>query len=53
MFTSKEFFLPGLTCALADDVAEPFGYFLHAVCTGNSDRVADKLILFNTVCESS
>ena len=39
----------GLTCALADDVAEPFGYFLHAICTGMSDKVTDKLILFNTV----
>ena len=30
----------GLTCALAPDVAEPFGYFLHAICTGNPAKVS-------------
>ena len=29
----KKVFDAGLTCALAPDIAEPFGYFLHAICT--------------------
>lgn len=37
----------GLTCRLAPDVAQPFGYFLQAMCTGNTDRVVEKLVLFN------
>eukprot|EP00286_Rhodomonas_abbreviata_P010390 CAMPEP_0181334050 /NCGR_PEP_ID=MMETSP1101-20121128/26037_1 /TAXON_ID=46948 /ORGANISM="Rhodomonas abbreviata, Strain Caron Lab Isolate" /LENGTH=557 /DNA_ID=CAMNT_0023443969 /DNA_START=297 /DNA_END=1970 /DNA_ORIENTATION=- len=39
----------GLTTALKADIAEPFGYFLHAICTGSTDKVVDKLILFNEV----
>jgi len=39
----------GLTTALKPDIAEPFGYFLHAICTGATDKVVDKLILFNEV----
>lgn len=26
-----------------------FGYFLHAICTGATDKVVEKLILFNEV----
>mmetsp|Transcript_39020 Transcript_39020/g.90937 ORF Transcript_39020/g.90937 Transcript_39020/m.90937 type:complete len:211 (+) Transcript_39020:2-634(+) len=37
----------GLTCRLADDIAAPFGYFLQALCTGNTERVVEKLIQFN------
>jgi len=39
----------GLTTALKPDIAEPFGYFLHAICTGATDKVVEKLILFNEV----
>jgi aarF domain-containing kinase len=37
----------GLTTALQPDWASPFGYFLHALTTGNADSVADKLLMFN------
>jgi aarF domain-containing kinase len=39
----------GLTCKLQPDIAQPFGYFLQAMCTGNTDRVVEKLVLFNEV----
>jgi aarF domain-containing kinase len=39
----------GLTCRLHPDIAQPFGYFLQAMCTGNTDRVVEKLVLFNEV----
>ncbi|EKX39370.1 hypothetical protein GUITHDRAFT_143567 [Guillardia theta CCMP2712] len=39
----------GLTTALNEDIAQPFGYFLHSICTGRSDKVSEKLITFNTI----
>lgn len=37
----------GLTCRLAPDIAQPFGYLLQALCTGNTERVVDKLMFFS------
>lgn len=37
----------GLTCRLAPEIAQPFGYLLQALCTGNTDRVVDKLCFFS------
>lgn len=37
----------GLTTALERDWASPFGYLLHALSTGDADKVAEKLIQFN------
>jgi len=39
----------GLTTALNEDIAQPFGYFLHSICTGRSEKVSEKLITFNTI----
>ena len=41
-----------LTTALAPDIAEPFGYFLHAVCTGNTDKVPINVFLYMLMCSS-
>mmetsp|Transcript_10936 Transcript_10936/g.30610 ORF Transcript_10936/g.30610 Transcript_10936/m.30610 type:complete len:535 (-) Transcript_10936:119-1723(-) len=37
----------GLTTALRPDTAQPFGYFLQALCVGRVDRVVEKLIEFS------
>jgi len=37
----------GLTTALEKDWASPFGYLLHALTTGDADKAADKLLMFN------
>eukprot|EP00960_Hanusia_phi_P029619 748064-Hanusia_phi.AAC.1 len=37
----------GLTTALEKDWASPFGYLLHALTTGDADKAAEKLLIFN------
>ena len=43
----------GLTCRLAPEIAQPFGYLLQALCTGNTDRVVDKLCFFSQNIDES